>query len=101
MQLTSWVYLCDVIGKYYWQNNGAISERARKLILNVSPKWDLKNPRLIGFGISDNTSFSKACQHSDGAIIGSAFIKTLTQSQNLPQDIHAFIKGIKGETVLS
>ncbi len=37
----------------------------------------LKNPRLIGFGISDKTTFDIACEHANGAIIGSAFIKAL------------------------
>ena len=38
---------------------------------------DLKNPRLIGFGISDNKTFKTACEYSNGAIIGSAFIRAL------------------------
>lgn len=79
---------------------GAISNEQEAYFERVA-KMDLKNPRLIGFGISDHASFTKACAHSNGAIIGSAFIKTLTQSQDLSQDIHTFIKGIKGETVLS
>ena len=37
----------------------------------------LKNPRLIGFGISDAETFSTASKYSHGAIIGSAFIKTV------------------------
>ncbi len=37
----------------------------------------LRNPRLIGFGISDKTTFDIACEHANGAIIGSAFIKAL------------------------
>ena len=40
----------------------------------------LKNPRLIGFGISDRTTFDIACAHANGAIIGSAFIKALGRS---------------------
>jgi tryptophan synthase alpha chain len=37
----------------------------------------LKNPLMIGFGISDRKSFSKACEYANGAIIGSAFISHL------------------------
>lgn len=40
-------------------------------------KMKLKNPRLIGFGISDKTTFDIACQYAQGAIIGSAFIRAL------------------------
>jgi len=39
----------------------------------------LKNPQIIGFGISDNKTFLQATQYSKGAIIGSAFIKHLTE----------------------
>lgn len=40
----------------------------------------LKNPQIIGFGISDNTTFSQATHQAKGAIIGSAFIKHLSQT---------------------
>ncbi|MBP0903752.1 tryptophan synthase subunit alpha [Mariniflexile gromovii] len=39
---------------------------------------NLKNPQVIGFGISDNTTFTQATQYAKGAIIGSAFIKHLS-----------------------
>ncbi|WP_117879866.1 tryptophan synthase subunit alpha [Aureibaculum luteum] len=41
-------------------------------------KMNLDNPQIIGFGISDNTSFTQATEYAKGAIIGSAFIKHLT-----------------------
>jgi tryptophan synthase alpha chain len=56
----------------------------------------LQNPTLIGFGIADHDSFAKACRYANGAIIGSAFIKTLQQSTDLEADIAAFIHGIRG-----
>ncbi|MHA8067128.1 tryptophan synthase subunit alpha [Aquirufa sp. ROCK2-A2] len=56
---------------------------------------NLKNPRLIGFGISDRSSFLKASEASSGAIIGSAFVKLLSQSKNLREDIIDFVKKIK------
>lgn len=37
----------------------------------------LRNPVLIGFGIRDKESFSEACNYANGAIIGTAFIKTM------------------------
>jgi tryptophan synthase alpha chain len=39
---------------------------------------NLKNPQIIGFGISDNETFTQATKYAKGAIIGSAFIKHLT-----------------------
>ncbi|MDJ1497908.1 tryptophan synthase subunit alpha [Cytophagaceae bacterium DM2B3-1] len=56
----------------------------------------LANPTLIGFGISNHSSFTKACQYANGAIIGSAFIKVLEQSNDLKTDITDFVQGIKG-----
>jgi len=55
---------------------------------------NLKNPFLIGFGISDNYSFETACQYSNGAIIGSAFIKQIANSSDIKSDINRFISTI-------
>ena len=38
-------------------------------------KLNLSNPLLIGFGISNKKTFQTACHNSNGAIIGSAYIK--------------------------
>jgi tryptophan synthase alpha chain len=55
----------------------------------------LKNPIVIGFGISDRQTFSKACEYANGAIIGSAFIKAVDKSVDLKKDIHSFVNNIK------
>ena len=55
----------------------------------------LKNPRLIGFGIKDNETFSKASLAGNGAIIGSAFIRVLSESKNIEEDVQRFISSIK------
>ena len=62
-------------------------------------KMSLTNPRLIGFGISDHQSFSTACAHANGAIIGSAFIRALEKSVNIEETIFNFIGMIKNEKV--
>jgi len=56
----------------------------------------LKNPRLVGFGISDRESFIKASKGESGAIIGSAFVKLLGNAKNLREEIVEFVKSIKG-----
>jgi tryptophan synthase alpha chain len=38
---------------------------------------NLKSKLIIGFGISDKSTFNTACTYANGAIIGSAFIKDL------------------------
>lgn len=41
-------------------------------------KMNLKNPQIIGFGISNNETFTQATEYAKGAIIGSAFVKHVT-----------------------
>lgn len=55
---------------------------------------NLKNPRLIGFGISDAESFNKVSQYSNGAIIGSSFINIIKNSENLKEDIKTYIQEV-------
>ena len=59
-------------------------------------KMNLKNPTLIGFGISNLETFDLACKHAHGAIIGSAFINVLKNSRDIHKDIAGFIKSVKG-----
>jgi tryptophan synthase alpha chain len=54
----------------------------------------LKNPLLIGFGISNHDTFSKACNYAEGAIVGSAFIKALSTQENINESIKNFISTI-------
>ena len=41
---------------------------------------NLKNPQIVGFGISNAQTFQQATEKTKGAIIGSAFIKHLTEN---------------------
>ncbi len=54
---------------------------------------NLKNPRLIGFNISDRETFENACRYANGAIIGSAFIRSFRE-QPVSETVPAFIRGI-------
>jgi tryptophan synthase alpha chain len=56
---------------------------------------NLRNPRLIGFGIKDNATYLKACDYANGAIIGSAFIRVLQDTKDLENDVRNFVKDIK------
>lgn len=53
----------------------------------------LKNPQIVGFGISNNETFTQATQYAKGAIIGSAFIKHITN--NGTNSIDSFITSIR------
>ncbi|WP_421805330.1 tryptophan synthase subunit alpha [Flagellimonas sp.] len=56
-------------------------------------QMDLKNPQIVGFGISNAETFQQATQKAKGAIIGSAFIKHLTK--NGVDTIGDFVKQIR------
>lgn len=56
-------------------------------------QMDLKNPQIVGFGISNAKTFQQATKTAKGAIIGSAFIKKL--SENGKDGISEFIETIK------
>lgn len=53
---------------------------------------NLQSKLIVGFGISDKQTFTTACDYADGAIIGSAFIKSL--GENGLAHIDHFIKPI-------
>lgn len=56
-------------------------------------QMNLKNPLVVGFGIHDANTFSQATKHTSGAIIGSAFIKTITEKGL--EGISPFIKSLR------
>jgi tryptophan synthase alpha chain len=55
----------------------------------------LKNPVLIGFGIKDKATFDAAAAHSNGGVIGTAFIRAIENATNLDTAIQQFIAGVK------
>ncbi len=55
----------------------------------------LTHPFIIGFGIYDASTFREACDYADGAIIGSAFIKAISHSNNIKQTIKDFITPLR------
>lgn len=54
---------------------------------------NLKNPQIIGFGINNAETFAQATEYAQGAIIGSAFVKHLTEKG--PGEIPSFIYSIR------
>ena len=54
---------------------------------------NLKNPQIVGFGISNKITFDQATKFAKGAIVGSAFIKNL--NENGLQSISNFINKLK------
>ena len=42
---------------------------------------NLRNPLMVGFGISNKATFQAACEHASGAIIGSRFVTLLEEEK--------------------
>jgi len=57
----------------------------------------LKNPVLVGFGISDHAAFETVCSYLNGGVVGSAFIRA-QEAGISPKD---FIQKITGTVVVS
>jgi len=73
-------------------STSGFSDETKKYFKRVS-ELRLKNPQIVGFGISDKESFNQATQDAKGAIIGSAFIKALNAHGK--NGISDFIKNIR------
>lgn len=56
---------------------------------------NLRNPRLIGFGINNYETFDAACANANGAIVGSAFIRHVDDNGTSPESIRAFVQTIR------
>jgi len=56
----------------------------------------LKNPILVGFGIKDKATFDAATVHTQGAIIGSAYIQELTKGGDIETTTSQFLNSVLG-----
>lgn len=79
----------SITGKqFFW------SKKKDDFFTFLNSKIKLNIPKLIGFGISNKESFDWACSYSEGAIIGSAFIKTL-DLYHVEKSIQCFLRSLK------
>jgi tryptophan synthase alpha chain len=56
----------------------------------------LRNPVLVGFGIRDRDTFQAACRHTNGAVIGTAFIRAIAAAANPAEAAATFVAGVRG-----
>ncbi len=56
---------------------------------------DLKLPQLIGFGISNRETYKQASKYASGAIIGSAFMRSLMGDGSIPDKVRSFVNQIR------
>lgn len=55
----------------------------------------IKNPTLVGFGVSNKETFDAACAHSNGAIIGSAFIRALGETNTISEAVKKLLEKLR------
>ncbi len=55
----------------------------------------LRNPRMVGFGISNQATFQSACEYSCGGIIGSSFVNLLNEEKDPEKAINRLLKAIR------
>lgn len=85
---TSFIYLLSsnaTTGKQLNVQNQSETYFARIKALN------LKNPTIIGFGISNKETFDKATNYSQGAIVGTAFVRVLGEERYM-EKIAGFVE---------
>jgi tryptophan synthase alpha chain len=54
----------------------------------------LRNPVLVGFGVRDKNSFEAACRNTQGAIIGTAYIRAIEGAADIGKATKEFLSSI-------
>ena len=94
-ELTDDAFLYLVAGAGLTGGNQAADQAAQQAYLRRVEALNLRNPRLVGFGIADQASFQAACQHANGAIIGSALLRALDGAADPHQAARGFVAGLQ------
>ena len=74
---------------------GATEANYNEEFLNSLKDLGLTKPYQIGFGISTKEDVEKAWSYANGAIIGSAFLRAISDTNNMEESIDQFIDSIK------
>lgn len=56
----------------------------------------LRNPRLVGFGISNKATYQSALKNASGGIIGSRFVQLLKSEKSPQEAIRKLLEEIRG-----
>ena len=63
------------------ESNEGLNDEARSYFKKIED-MNLRNPLMVGFGISNKATFQAACEHASGAIIGSRFVTLLEEEKD-------------------
>jgi tryptophan synthase alpha chain len=72
----------------------AFDEQKQQYFQRIN-KMALKNPRLIGFGISNKDTLRTAFDNAAGGIVGSKFIQCLTEEKNVASAVKKLLKEVR------
>lgn len=72
-----------------------LSFDSRTEYFNRINAMNLKNPRLIGFGVSNKSTLDTVNQFASGAIVGSAFIKALQEKKEVDAGVKLMLKKLQ------
>ncbi|MEO7531712.1 MAG: tryptophan synthase subunit alpha, partial [Sediminibacterium sp.] len=67
---------------------------AVEMYLKRLQSMQLKNPVLVGFGVKDKETFESVCKYASGAIIGTAYIKMLDETKDIPYGTKNFLNSV-------
>jgi tryptophan synthase alpha chain len=67
-------------------------DQAKQAYFERTEALGLRNPRMVGFGISNRSTFEAACAHASGAIIGSRFVTLLNETEGYAEEAIARLK---------
>lgn len=84
---------------YVVSSSSTTGQKENKLLQQIGylekvKSFQLKNPTLVGFGISTSADLGIVNQYTQGAIIGSAFVKAISGGQ-LETNISSFIQNLQ------
>ena len=57
---------------------------------------ELKNPCMIGFGVSNKQTYQTACEYAAGAIVGSKFVSLQAQEGDAGKAVEKLLEALKG-----
>lgn len=72
-----------------------VSFDSREAYFHRLASMNLKNPRLIGFGVSNRATIEMVNRYASGAIVGSAFIKSLQSNCSIPEAVQALLQQLR------
>jgi tryptophan synthase alpha chain len=72
-------------------------DETRQAYFRRIDRMNLRNPRLVGFGISNRATFDAALANASGAIVGSKFVQLLAQTASPDEAVARLLKDLTSD----